>query len=69
VNQDEHTQELLAHYSPIPPTQGKYMKSVDIELMLSVEEERLRERVELVGQCSILVGIVGIISWLIAVSG
>jgi hypothetical protein len=54
------------------------MKSVEIELMLSVEEERLRERLELdswpevirlVGQCSILVGIVGIISWLIAVSG
>jgi hypothetical protein len=78
VNEDEQPQELLAHYSPIPPTQGKYMKSVDIELMLSVEEERLRERLELdswpevirlVGQCSILVGIVGIISWLIAVSG
>jgi hypothetical protein len=29
VNQDEHTQERLAHYSPIPPTQGKYMKSVE----------------------------------------
>jgi hypothetical protein len=50
------------------------MKSVDIELMLSVEEEGLRERLELdswpeiirlVGQCSILVGIVGIIWWLI----
>jgi hypothetical protein len=78
VNQDEQTQERLAHYSPILPTQRKYMKSVDIELMLSVEEERFRERLELdswpevirlVGQCSILVGIVGIISWLIAVSG
>jgi hypothetical protein len=51
------------------------MKSVDIELMLSVEEEGLRERLELdswpeivrlVGQCSILVGIVGIIAGLIA---
>jgi hypothetical protein len=51
------------------------MKSVDIELMLSVEEERVRERLELdswseimrlVGQCSILVGIVGIVAWLIA---
>ena len=50
------------------------MKSVDIELMLSVEEERLGERLELdswpeimrlVGQCSILVGIVGIVLWLI----
>jgi hypothetical protein len=50
------------------------MKSVDIELMLSVEEEGLRERLELdswpeimrlVGQCSILVGIVGIVLWLI----
>ena len=54
------------------------MKSVDIELMLSVEEEGLRERLELdswpeiirlVAQCSILVGIVGIIAGLIAVSG
>jgi len=51
------------------------MKSVDIELMLSVEEEGPRERLELdswseiitlVGQCSILVGIVGIIVGLIA---
>jgi hypothetical protein len=51
------------------------MKSVDIELMLSVEEERLRERLELdswpeiirlVGQCSILVVIAGIVAWLIA---
>jgi hypothetical protein len=62
-------------YSPIPPSQEKYMKSVDIELMLSVEEEGLRERLELdswpeiirlVGQCSILVGIVGIVAGLIA---
>jgi hypothetical protein len=54
------------------------MKSVDIELMLSMEEEGLRERPELdswpeiirlVAQCSILVGIVGIIAGLIAVSG
>ena len=51
------------------------MKSVDIELMLSMEEERFRERLELdswpeiirlVGQCSILVGIVGIVAGLIA---
>jgi len=51
------------------------MKSVDIELLLSVEEEGLRERLELdswpeivrlVGQCSILVGIVGIVVGLIA---
>jgi hypothetical protein len=51
------------------------MKSVDIELMLSVKEEELRERLELdsrpeiirlVGQCSILVGIVGIVAGLIA---
>ena len=51
------------------------MKSVEIELMLSMEEEGLRERLELdsrpeiirlVGQCSILVGIVGIIVGLIA---
>jgi hypothetical protein len=47
------------------------MRSVDIELMLSVEEEGLGERPELdswpviirlVGQCSILLGIVGIIA-------
>jgi hypothetical protein len=65
-------------YSPILPTQEKYMKSVDIELMLSMEEEGLRERLELdswpeiirlVGQCSILVLIAGIIAGLIAVSG
>jgi hypothetical protein len=51
------------------------MKSVDIELMLSMEEEGLRERLELdswpeimmlVGQCSILVVIAGIVAWLIA---
>jgi hypothetical protein len=51
------------------------MRSVDIELMLSMEEEGLRERLELdsrpevirlVGQCSILVGIVGIVVWLFA---
>ena len=51
------------------------MNSVDIELMLSVEAEGLKERLELdswteiirlVGQCSILVGIVGIIAGLIA---
>jgi len=51
------------------------MRSVDIELMLSVEEEGFRESLELdsrteiirlVAQCSILVGIVGIIAGLIA---
>jgi hypothetical protein len=45
------------------------MSSVDIELMQSVEEERLRERPEfirLVGQCSILVVIAGIVAGLIA---
>jgi hypothetical protein len=51
------------------------MKSVDIELMISMEEEGLRERLELdswpeiirlVGQCSILLGIIGIIAGLIA---
>jgi hypothetical protein len=51
------------------------MKSVDIELMISMEEEVLRERLELdswpeiirlVGQCSILLGIIGIIAGLIA---
>jgi len=50
------------------------MKSVDIELMLAVEEEGLRERLELdsrpeiirlVAQCWILVVIVGIVLWLI----
>ena len=54
------------------------MKSVDIELMLSMEEEGHRERLELnswpeiirlVGQCSILVGIVGIVLWLIQHKG
>lgn len=51
------------------------MKSIDIELMIWVEEQELSERLELdtwpeiirlVGQCSILVGIVGIIVGLIA---
>jgi hypothetical protein len=51
------------------------MRSVDIELMRSVEEEGLRERLELnsrpqvirlVGQCSILVVILGIVAGLIA---
>ena len=50
------------------------MKSVDIELMHSVEDG-LRERLELdsrpevrrlVGQCAILVGIAGIVAGLIA---
>jgi hypothetical protein len=78
VNQDEQARERLALYSPIPPTQEKNMKSADIELLLSVEEEGLRERLELdswpeitrlVGQCSILLGIVGIVWWLIAAQG
>jgi hypothetical protein len=51
------------------------MKSVDIELKHSVEEEGLRERLELdsrpevrrlVAQCWILVVIAGIVLWLIA---
>ena len=51
------------------------MRSVDIELRHSVEKEGLREMLELdsrpevrrlVAQCSILVGIVGIIAGLIA---
>ena len=51
------------------------MKSVDIELMLAMEEEGLGERLELdswpeiirlVGQCSILVVIAGIVAGLIA---
>ncbi len=51
------------------------MRSVDIELMLSVEEAALGDRLELdswpeimrlVGQCSILLGIVGIVAGLIA---
>jgi hypothetical protein len=51
------------------------MKSIDIELMISMEEQELGERLELdswpeiirlVGQCSILLGIVGIIAGLIA---
>ena len=45
------------------------MRSVDIELMHSVEEEGLRERPEflrLVGQCSLLVVIGGIVAGLIA---
>ena len=51
------------------------MRSVDIEFKHSVEKVGLRERLELdsrpeiirlVGQCSILVGIVGIIAGLIA---
>jgi hypothetical protein len=52
----------------------KYMRSVDIELMHSVEDG-LKERLELdsrpevrrlVGQCSILVVIAGIVAGLIA---
>ena len=51
------------------------MKSVDIELMLSMEERGTQGEAGaklmagdckgLVGQCSILVGIVGIVLWLI----
>jgi len=50
------------------------MKSVDVELLLAMEKDALRERLELdsrpeiirlVGQCSILVVIAGIIAWLI----
>jgi hypothetical protein len=62
-------------YSPIPPTEEKFMMSVDIELRHSVEKEGLRKRLELdsrpevirlVGQCSILVVIAGIVAGLIA---
>ena len=62
-------------YSPIPPTEGKFMRSVDIKLRHLVEKEGLRERLELdsrpevirlVGQCSILVVIAGIVAELIA---
>jgi hypothetical protein len=72
---DQHTTLLSDPAFTGEPSQEKYMKSVDIELMLSVEEEGLRERLELdswpeiirlVGQCSMLVGIVGIIVGLIA---
>jgi hypothetical protein len=51
------------------------MKPVDVELLLAMEKDALRERLELdswpeiirlVGQCSILVVIAGIIAWLIA---
>ena len=77
VDQDEHTLERLALHFTLRPTymEEKYMKSVDIELMHSVEEEELRERLELdsrlevirlVGQCAILVGIAGIVAGLIA---
>jgi hypothetical protein len=53
----------------------KYMRSVDIELMHSVEEEGLKERLELdsrpevrrlVAQCAVLVLIAGIVAGLIA---
>jgi hypothetical protein len=61
--------------SVLPPKREKFMQPVDAELMRSVEEEQLRERLEqasdpefirLVGQCSILVVIAGIIAGLIA---
>ena len=51
------------------------MKSIDIELRISMEEQELGERLELdtwpeiirlVGQCSILVVIAGIVAVLIA---
>ena len=65
------------HFILSAPTYKKavFMRPVDTELMRSVEEERLRERPELasepwflrlVGQCSILVVIAGIVVWLIA---
>ena len=76
MNQDEQTRERLAHHFTLRPTyrEEKYMKSVDIELMHSVEEglrERLKldsrpEVIRLVGQCSILVVIAGIVARLIA---
>jgi hypothetical protein len=77
VNQGEQTRERLALHFTLRPTyreEEKYMKSVDIELMHSVEDG-LRERLELdsrpevrklVGQCSILVVIAGIVVGLIA---
>jgi hypothetical protein len=74
------TGERLTHTTSILPgllpTQGRmFMSSVDTELMSSVEEEQLREKPELaseaellrlVGQCSILVVIGGIVAGLIA---
>jgi hypothetical protein len=72
------TGERLAHTTLLPsplPTREKFMSLVDAELMSSVEEEQLREKPELaseaellrlVGQCSILVVIGGIVAGLIA---
>ena len=66
MNQDEQRRERLAHH---------IILRYHLELMLSVVEEGLRESLELdswteilrlVGQCSILVGIVGIVAGLIA---
>ena len=77
VNQDEHTRERLALHFTLRPTyreEEKYMKSVDIELMHSVEDG-LKEKLELdsrpdvrrlAAQCSILVVIAGIVVGLIA---
>ena len=76
VNQDEHTRERLALHFTLRPTyrEEKYMKSVDMELMHSVEDG-LKEKLELdsrpevrrlAGQCSILVVIGGIVAGLIA---
>jgi hypothetical protein len=61
--------------SALLPTREKLMSLVDAELMSSVEEGQLRERSELaseaeflrlVGQCSILVVIGGVVAGLIA---
>ena len=68
------------HFILSAPTYKKavFMSSVDTELMSSVEEEQLREKPELaseaeflrlVGQCSILVVIGGIVAGLIAAQG
>jgi hypothetical protein len=76
VNQDEATRERLALHFTLRPThrEEEYMKSVDKELMHSVEDG-LKEKLELdsrpevrrlVGQCAILVVIAGIVVGLIA---
>ena len=77
MNRDEQTRERLAHTTLLSDptyTQEAYMRSVDIELVHSVEDG-LKERLELdsrpevrrlVGQCSILVVIAGIVAGLIA---
>jgi hypothetical protein len=77
VNQDEQIRERLALHFTLRPTyreEEKYMKSVDLELMHSVEDG-LKEKLELdsrpdvrrlAAQCSILVVIAGIVVGLIA---